>query len=181
MIDKILIHVCCADCLLNTINALEAEERINEQTQLILYFYNPNIHPRSEYMERLKAVKTVIENLKAKRNIKLVIPDYRPKEYFDAINNQPNRCIECWKLRLTEAFRYAQNNDISYVTTTLLSSHYQDEKVITSIAKEKELEHLHFIPLKQPCEHICTHGFYKQNYCGCCYSLTQKLWEKYKG
>jgi predicted adenine nucleotide alpha hydrolase (AANH) superfamily ATPase len=100
MIKDLLIHTCCADCLLNLVYALEQDAQISKDTNLTLLFYNPNIHPRTEYMERLKALKQVIEQGKITQNVKLVIPEYRPKEYFESIALEQSRCLGCWKIRM---------------------------------------------------------------------------------
>ena len=177
---KILIHTCCADCLLNLISSLEQEKQISEDTELTLLFYNPNIHPRSEYQERLNALKKVIEQGDIKQKTKLVIPDYKPSEYFDAIEGEPKRCLGCWAIRMKKLFEYAKLNEINAVSSTLLSSHYQDTETILRIANELEDKNIKLVSPKNKYECLKTGGFYKQNYCGCCFSLTEKLWEKYK-
>jgi predicted adenine nucleotide alpha hydrolase (AANH) superfamily ATPase len=169
---NILIHTCCADCLLNTI-----VEQLKEFSYLSIYFYNPNIHPKTEYNERLKALKLI---LKDKKNIKLVIPDYKPKEYFQCITSPKNRCSKCWELRLRKTFEYAKEHNIENVTTTLLTSHYQQRDKIIGIGEALSKEFgINFVHIER-LEHIKHSGFYKQNYCGCCYSLVEKMDEKYK-
>lgn len=179
MIDKIAIHTCCADCLLNLVHFLEEEKQIDSSTEIHLIFYNPNIHPRSEYLERLNALKSVVQNTYAGRKIKLVIPEYRPVEYFQSIKGKERRCLGCWELRLGNVFEYAKAHDISYISSTLLSSHYQDKQAIINIAKNLEDNNIQAIYPKEEHEHLCNRGFYKQNFCGCCYSLNERLWEKY--
>ena len=78
MKKPILIHTCCADCLLNTLFCIGQTENIT------VLFYNPNIHPRSEFQERVNAVKVILQKYPA---VTLAIPDYRPKEYFESIKN----------------------------------------------------------------------------------------------
>lgn len=180
MIDNILIHTCCADCLLNYITFLEEEGIIGKETQLNLLFYNPNIQPRAEYLERLKAFQQVVKDDLKEYITKVIIPNYRPQEYFTVIQETHPRCNACWQLRLSQAFKYAKENNIPYVSTTLLSSHYQDADVIVQIGKRLEDKDTHFIYPKKPHEQQRHHGFYKQNYCGCCFSLTERLWEKYQ-
>lgn len=179
MIENILIHTCCADCLLNFITFLEEEKQIDKNTKLTLFFYNPNIHPRSEYLERLNAFKLVIKENLQDRNIKVVIPDYRPKEYFESIVGKERRCLGCWNLRLERTFEYAKQNNIPYVSSTLLSSHYQDKDTIVKIGRTLEDENTKLVYPHVEHEQIKHGGFYKQNFCGCCYSLTERLWEKY--
>lgn len=180
MIDKIVIHTCCADCLIHLIEALEEEKQISSETEIILLYYNPNIHPKTEYMERLNALKIVLKERYSERKMKLVIPDYKPQEYFESIVGKEKRCLGCWELRLSKAFEYAKAHDIHYVSSTLLGSHYQDKEIITSIARQLEDKDMQAIYPTQEHEHPINRGFYKQNYCGCCFSLTEKLWEKYK-
>jgi len=179
MIDKILIHTCCADCLINLIHSLEEEKQISEETNIILFFYNPNIHPRSEYFARLDALKRVLIDKYPNRKIKFVIPEYRPKEYFESIAQESRRCLGCWRVRLLKTFQYAKENDIHYVSSTLLSSHYQDAETILKIGKELGDTDIHAIYPMEAHEQLNNHGFYKQNYCGCCYSLNERMSEKY--
>lgn len=178
--STLLIHTCCADCLLNLLYTLEKEKQISKDTNLVLLFYNPNIHPRTEYMERLNALKQIIEQGKIAQKVKLVIPEYRPKEYFESIAQEQKRCIGCWKVRMKYLLDYAEANDISCVSSTLLSSHYQDSEMIEAIACSLKKSHQEIIVPKQEYEHLKTGGFYKQNFCGCCFSLTERLSEKYK-
>jgi hypothetical protein len=157
---------------LNTLNYLKEEGLINESTKIISLFYNPNIHPRSEYIERLNSLRSVIP-----LDVKIVIPDYKPKEYIKAITKKKRRCVGCWELRLGYLFKYAKQNNIKNITTTLLTSMYQDRDMILKIAADLNKNYsLNFINIDS--KHNCNHkGFYKQNYCGCCFSLTEKFTE----
>ena len=172
---KVLIHACCADCLLKMVKSLA-----DKKVEIAVYFYNPNIHPRAEYLSRLKAIKQIAE----KNNIKLMITDWSPREWFEGIRgcfSKPKRCERCWNLRLRKTFEYAKNHSFEGVSTTLLTSHYQDEGKIEEIGKklEKEFEIKFLIP-KKVVRNLETGGFYKQNYCGCCYSLVETWGEKFK-
>lgn len=180
---KIVIHTCCADCFLNTLNYLSANKK---KLEVVSFFFNPNIHPRSEYLERLNALKKVISQQSVVENIKLVIPEYRPRQYFESIGekksnkNKPlTRCQRCWTLRIKELFEYANQIGADAVTTTLLTSHYQNHEEILNISRNISNEfNIDFIPINSSCN--CKHtGFYKQNFCGCCFSLTEKLMKSY--
>jgi predicted adenine nucleotide alpha hydrolase (AANH) superfamily ATPase len=170
---KLLIHACCADCLLKFVDSIKSENK--EVSQIEVYFYNPNIHPRSEYLARLKAIQKIGEENK----IKLTIPDWSPKEWFREINLK-NRCESCWQLRLRKTFEYAKNKDFEMVSSTLITSHYQNSEKIKEIAQKLEDEYkIKFLIPKKVSKDLKTKGFYKQNYCGCAYSLVEK-WEQYK-
>lgn len=173
---KLLIHTCCADCLLKILSSVDTCNLL----PVTCYFYNPNIHPRTEYLARLSALKEVIKN-KYSSNCKLIVPDMRVKEYFEKMprNNkfptQTIRCSICWKLRLEKTFEYAKKNGYDTVTTTLLSSNYQNIETITKIGNVLAQKYgIMFLVPEDINKEMCNHGFYKQNYCGCCYSLVEK-------
>ena len=187
---KLLIHACCADCLLKFIDSIESENK--EVFGIEIYFYNPNIHPRSEYLARLKAIKKISEENK----IKLIVADWSPREWFGGTNLSPDkpgsllnkerslkkeiRCLKCWEVRLRKTFEYAKDKGFDKVSSTLLTSHYQDNKTIEKIAKELEGEYkIKFLVPKNVSKDLKTTGFYKQNYCGCCYSLVEAWGEKF--
>lgn len=168
---RILLHACCADCTLKFLASSQGYE-------VVIYYYNPNIHPRSEYQERLKAIQKIAQDHK----IKLVIPNWQPKDYFQAqiVGKGARRCHNCWNLRLGSSAEYAKVNGFTHLSTTLLTSHYQDQDKVKEIGncicKDKGLEF--YIP-ESICSDLHTSGFYKQSYCGCCYSLVERFQEKF--
>jgi predicted adenine nucleotide alpha hydrolase (AANH) superfamily ATPase len=181
----ILVHVCCADCVLRFIKSVDNKQDIGRQN-ISLFYYNPNIHPRSEYLTRVEAVKKVIE----KYNLRLILPNWQPKNYFNNLRsmlknkfNIPNRrlrCPLCWRLRLKSTFEYAKKNSYDIISSTLLVSQYQDKKAIINISKNLSKKyHVSFFVPKKIISNLKTHGFYKQNYCGCVYSLIERFEEKY--
>ena len=184
VLKDILIHTCCADCLLNAINNLEERGMIDKKTEIISFFFNPNIHPRTEYLERLNAVKKVIPQLKDKWSIRLVIPNYSPKEYMKEVMKGDRkfgiRCQKCWEIRLETSLKYAKEKNLKNITTTLLTSNYQSKKDIMDIFKELNKKYELNIVQIDNCSNEKHTGFYKQNYCGCCFSLTEKMVESYE-
>ena len=170
---KLLIHACCADCVLKFLES-KSEKKWEE---MAVYYYNPNIQPRSEYLSRLKAIQKVLEN----KEVKLIIPDWSPREYFEVVKTEKGRCVKCWNLRLGKTAEYAKKNGFEYFSSTLVTSQYQNRKMIEVIANklaaEKEVKF--FVPKKVCCD-LKTAGFYKQFYCGCVYSLKERFEEKYK-
>jgi predicted adenine nucleotide alpha hydrolase (AANH) superfamily ATPase len=166
---KLLLHACCADCTIKIANSFKDDE-------ISLFYYNPNVHPRSEYQSRLAAIKKVAEENK----IKLVIPDWKPSEYMKAVKNNKNRCQNCWNLRIFKTAEQAKMNGFEQFSTTLLSSKYQNKKMIEEIGKEAgEKYGVEFIKVKNIDTEMKTSGFYKQFFCGCCYSLVARYEEKY--
>ena len=175
---RLLIHACCADCLLKMVESVKTENKFEE---IQVYYYNPNIHPRSEYVSRLKAMQLMIGNLK------MVVADWRPGEYFDCLKpihspslDRAGRCINCWKLRLEKTAEYAKNNGFESFSSTLITSEYQNNEMIEKIGKEiGEKYKIKFMVPKNVCKKLETKGFYKQIFCGCCYSLVERFEEKF--
>lgn len=181
---NILIHTCCADCLLNAIANLDKRKLISHETQITLFFYNPNIHPRSEYLERLEAIKKILPKIKEKYNANLIIPDYSPKQYMTEVmkgsTKYGKRCLKCWGIRLEYSLKYAKENGIENITTTLLTSHYQSRNTILEILEKLTKKYDIRIVEIDHCSNEKHKGFYKQNYCGCCFSLVEKMVESNK-
>jgi predicted adenine nucleotide alpha hydrolase (AANH) superfamily ATPase len=89
---SLLLHTCCAPCLIYPLEALEGKG-----FKVSGFFYNPNIHPFSEYKNRKNAV------LVLGKEIEVEFPEYKPQEFFQSINAKeaaPARCALCWELRL---------------------------------------------------------------------------------
>jgi len=178
----LLVHTCCTNCALNLLKSIEAEQGI-DPSDITLYYYNPNIHPESEWHARRQA----LQDTHSKLGYNIIIEPWKPRDYFDtikhlssSITNPQLRCPHCYYLRLQHTFQYAADHNIDTVTTTMLTSSYMDREAIrrmgTALAAKYHLSF--YIPTKLTCD-LCTKGFYKQNYCGCVYSLTDRLSEKY--
>lgn len=170
---KILLHSCCADCVLKFLESVKGREY-----DVTIYYYNPNIHPRSEYQGRLKAIQKVTQEA----DLKLIIPGWSPKEYFQAIKttNKPGRCIGCWNLRLSETAKYAKENGFEIFSSTLVTSQYQDTEKIKELGESlAKKEGIKFLVPEKVCKELCTSGFYKQSFCGCAYSLVERMEEAY--
>ena len=56
---KVLLHICCGVCA-----AAASEKLMIEGHEVTGFFYNPNIHPVSEYKKRLDAASEVARELK---------------------------------------------------------------------------------------------------------------------
>jgi predicted adenine nucleotide alpha hydrolase (AANH) superfamily ATPase len=154
---------------------------------IALFYYNPNIHPESEWHARRIALQDTCGNL----GYKVIVSPWKPKEYFnemaDLVTNKNidfygQRCPRCYLLRLKKTFEYAKTNGFSAVSSTMLSSPHMNTNKIIEQGKEleKEIGLLFLAPPVTKCDG-CFTGFYIQNYCGCVYSLKDRLEEKHLG
>lgn len=176
---KLLLHTCCAGCLVESLEGLEEDGFAGED--IVLYFDNSNIHPRSEWLARLEAVKKVVEE----RSLELVVEDWSPKKWFEAIEGKSDnanlrRCELCWKFRVERARDKAIELGCNSFTTTLLVSKHQNREMILGIGKELENKSVKFHELRRIESVSCDFKGYKQNYCGCMYSLVERFEEKFE-
>lgn len=173
---NLLLHICCAPCL---IYPLERLKSIGNSVEGV--FYNPNIHPFSEYKNRKKAV----EDLSLSLALTVKYPDYLPQDFFNKINLKelpPERCFLCWSLRLEKTAFLAKDNGFDAFTSTLLVSPYQDQealkKIGNDIAKNIGIEFYYEdfrVGFKKAHEQAKTSGIYCQKYCGCIYSERERF------
>lgn len=172
---KILLHVCCAPCLIHPLSCLR--EKYFEVTGI---FYNPNIQPSPEYINRRLAV----EQYSKVENLEVIYPQYRPQEFLSAVaskESSPGRCEICWKLRLKETASKARLMNFSAFTTTLLVSPYQDQELLKDIGNQVAIDsqiqfyYEDFRPGFKPAHELAkARGIYCQKYCGCIYSISRK-------
>ncbi len=170
---KILLHTCCAPCLIYPLEALKSKGH-----QVSGYFYNPNIQPPVEYINRKNAL-TVLNS-----DVEVIYPEYSPKEFFQAVNLQeepPLRCAICWRLRLKKTAQLAKEKGFDSFTTTLLVSPYQDQELLhkigNAVAKEEGIEFYYadFRPgFRKAHDEARAKGIYCQKYCGCIYSEIER-------
>ena len=173
---KLLMHTCCAPCSVYCIDELRS--RGIEPT---LYWYNPNIHPYTEYMARRDCVKEYAQKI----NVKAVFEDeYGLDEFCKNVSKNINaRCVNyCYLVRLRKTFEYAKANGYDTVTTTLLYSIYQKhdfiKKLMEDLRKEFEIDFLYIDFRKgfwQGHEKAIEQGLYMQKYCGCIFSEEQSF------
>lgn len=176
---NILLHICCAPCSIYPMGELKREGH-----QIAGYFYNPNIHPYSEYLRRKYEVDKYSKGL----GVNVITGDYDIERYLQyiAYNETPkNRCPMCWWTRLEKAAKFAKENGFEAFTTTLLGSPYQDHDIIKEIgedlAKKTELKFYYKdfrIGFKGSRDTAKSKGIYCQNYCGCIFSEKERLEKK---
>jgi hypothetical protein len=172
----ILLHTCCAACLIFPLERLRAQG-----FQVEGFFYNPNIHSFSEFNARKLAVEQISANL----NFNLFFPQYHPEEFFHQVNAKEEaslRCPICWGLRLKQTALQAKQKGARFFSTTLLVSPYQDQEVLKElgekIALETQVEFYYedFRPgFRKAHEQAKAAGVYCQKYCGCIYSEMERF------
>jgi hypothetical protein len=170
---KILLHTCCAPCLIVPHRVLS--ERGYE---VVPFFYNPNVHPFREYRERYFAVVDYCEQ----QGLELQTGPYDMEGFIAEISSRVDtRCEKCFQVRLSRAAAEARRLCIAEFTTTLLVSPYQDQHLIREAGESAAIEHgVIFLGedmtsgYKESVELSRQAGIYRQGYCGCVYSEKER-------
>lgn len=166
--------MCCGPC------ATPIIPRLNETFEVHGFYYNPNIFPEGEYVTRLGSAKKVaIFN-----GTQLVVPEQERVEFFQFIGDKrikPDRCIECYKQRLTATAKYARENGFTDFSTTLLISPFQYHDDLKKVGEEVAATFgLNFyyedyrVHYKLSREIAKDMDLYLQKYCGCKFSRKRK-------
>lgn len=181
---SLLIHSCCAPCSSYVL------EYLSKYFSIIVYYYNPNIDPETEFVKRLEEqVKLVnIFNEFSNSDITLIKGEYEKDEYRNSIKgleNEPEgglRCVECFRLRLYKSAAKAVGLGCDYFTTTLTVSPYKNADILNNIGREAaEKFNVKFLTsdfkkrdgYKRSIELSRQYGLYRQDYCGCKYSMNK--------
>lgn len=175
--NKIILHACCAICSGYPISMLK-----DMGYSVVVYFYNPNIYPISEYERRLEAERILCKHF----GVELIEGEYNPKEFYDAargFENEPEkgrRCDKCFALRLKKTADKARELGINKFTTSIVISPHKNFAKLTEIgqkiAAENNINYL-AIDFKKKDGFLKTNNIsrelnlYRQNYCGCEFSL----------
>ena len=186
-IPRLFLHSCCAPCSSYVL------EYLREFFRITVFYYNPNISMKNEYLKRAAEQKRLIaeynrlikDGLAKGFEIGVVEGDYAPQEFYDitkGLEHCPEggeRCFRCYELRLRETARRAVAGGFDYFATTLTISPLKNAQKLNEIGKRLSEEYsISWLPsdfkkkngYKRSIELSAEYGLYRQNYCGCVYS-----------
>lgn len=175
---KILLHICCAPCAIYPLEVLRGAG--HEVTGL---FYNPNIHPYTEYARRLEAVVAYA----ATADMKLIrFNDYPMEEFLRGVAfREQSRCEYCYHNRMQHAAHIAKRGNFDAFTTTLLYSKFQDHTRLQELGEDLGRKYgvtFYYDDFrkgwKEGIRISKEMNMYRQQYCGCIYSEKDRY---YKG
>jgi len=167
---RLLLHACCGPCATYPVKHLQ-ESGIDFAT----YYFNPNIHPLKEHLERGVSLKKLAEQ---KEFDLIYSTEYAQADWDNIIGDLPNRCTLCYQMRLEETARQAKLRGFDAFSTTLLISPYQEHERIKKLAREIaedfdiEFYYMDFRPFFREGQGLARKAaLYMQKYCGCICSL----------
>ena len=179
----LLLHSCCGPCSTSVI------ERLARQYKITVYFYNPNITHREEYLKRKETQIQFIESYNLKLppedHITFLEGPYDTESFLDAakgMEEEPEggkRCTACFWLRLEKTAETARLTGNDCFATTLAVSPRKNFLLITRIGQDLALRYgLTYIAedfrkkagYQRSVEMAREYRLYRQRFCGCEYS-----------
>jgi len=175
----LLLHSCCGPCSTSVLN------RVKDFFDVTVVYYNPNIYPHEEYLKRKNEQIRLLKEL----NIKFLDCEYENNLFYDYIKGLENekeggaRCSKCFVLRLEKTVQIARQNNFEFFGTTLTVSPHKNAQLINEIGafleKKYEIKYLYSDFKKQngylnSIKFSKEYNLYRQDYCGCEFSLIQK-------
>lgn len=169
----ILLHCCCAPCTVAPLRRL-CEARYSPTC----LFYNPNIHPYTEFARRIGAMKI----LGFETGVEVIIDNgYGLDMFLDAVFGKPDRCPICYSMRMRETARVCAERKLERFTTTLLYSKRQKHDLAVKACRKAadefgvEFVYIDFRPSwKEGISESKRMELYRQQYCGCIFSEQER-------
>lgn len=180
--NVILVHICCS------VDSHYFLQRLREQypdSKLVGYFYNPNIHPKTEYDLRLLDVERSCKML----GIELYEGEYDTLHWLEdvrGLEEEPekgDRCVACFDSRLIRTASFAKQKGIGTFTTTLLSSPMKERDILFAQGEKiARMHNLAFIKIdvrsnggtQAQAQLAKKDNLYRQTYCGCKFALIKQ-------
>ncbi len=182
----LFLHSCCAPCSSYVL------EYLCKYFRITVFYYNPNISLLEEYRKRAAEQKRLIEayNREGKGHyIEVIEGDYELERFLETVRGLEKcpeggeRCFRCYELRLRETARRAAEGKYDYFCTTLSISPLKNSGKINEIGQALSLEYgVCWLPsdfkkkdgYKRSIELSAEYGLYRQNYCGCAFSMRER-------
>jgi predicted adenine nucleotide alpha hydrolase (AANH) superfamily ATPase len=177
--SRLLLHVCCAPCSTHVIDVLRRKFAV------IAFFYNPNIYPPQEHRRRAQQARRLCRRL----GVKNLIDECDGHNWSRRMRGrQADReggahCVVCFWMRLARTAAVAEEQGFDYFATTLTVSPHKDAQSINRMGQraarglKTEFYAADFKKdsgFEKSCQLSQEYGLYRQDYCGCIYSLQER-------
>jgi len=172
--DDCVLHTCCGPCASHCCQVL-----VKEDLKPLLFYSNSNISPLSEYVKRWESVK----KLAALLGVEAVCDRYDHEAWLEFVKGHEldpeggERCRLCFAFNLKRAYDFASARGLRFTTSLSVSPH-KNSKTLFEVGGafdnflkfdfKKKNGYLESVRLSKE------YGLYRQNYCGCEFSLQGK-------
>lgn len=176
---KMLLHVCCAPCSSYVLGCLAA------YFEITAFFYNPNIYPKEEYDRRLDEFKK-FACAAGYENMHIIAPEFIDTDFYNAAAGMEGckeggeRCTACYALRLEKTAQKASLEGFDYFCTTLSVSPHKNAAKLNELGGQYAKKYgVQYLPAdfkkkdgyKKSVQLSKEYGLYRQEYCGCKFSV----------
>lgn len=183
----LVLHACCAPC------SSAVLEQLDDDFQIVVYNYNPNISPEAEYRHRAEELKRLVREMPLHADARVAEGDYDPERFYAAVRGHEGdpeggaRCGICFEMRLRSTAEYARALGADYFTTTLSISPLKDAQRLNAlgakISEESGVAYLYSDFKKRDgyrrsCVLSEQYGLYRQDFCGCAFSRAARERQK---
>ena len=183
---NILVHICCS---VDSHFFLQKLQNDFPHEKLTGFFYDPNIHPYSEYQLRLLDVQRSCNKL----GIKLIEGEYDYENWLEAVRGLERerekgaRCEVCFDKRFEVSANKALELGEKTFTTTLLVSPLKSQEQLKKSGEIFYKKHgVEFIAVdyrsgggtQDQSRVTKDEQLYRQDYCGCIFGLTMQREEQ---
>lgn len=177
---RLLLHSCCGPCSSSVL------ETLTKYFDVTLLWYNPNLYPQEEFERRFATQIELVEKMGLAEDVPVLAESRKHDDYLrrvEGLEAEPEggkRCTECFRLRLVECAKLARQYGFAYFCTTLTVSRHKDAERLNALGEEiGKAFGVEWLPSdfkkrggelrsQQLAEQ---YGLYRQNYCGCEFSL----------
>ena len=171
---KTLLHICCAPCANMPIEVLRGDK-----IEVTGYWYNPNIHPFTEYRERRNCLRAYAQTIELPL---LERDDYGLRPFVrEVADDIAGRCVKCYEMRLFDTAKTAAEGGFDSFTSSLFISPYQNHELMREVAERAAAEYgvsflyRDFRPyFREGQERARALEMYIQKYCGCVFSEQER-------
>lgn len=178
----LLLHVCCAPC------ASVALERLAGRFAPRVFFENPNLWPEEEYTLRKSEVARLLREMPLQNPAAWVESAYGPEGFSGAVSGLEAeaeggaRCAACFALRLEAAAQKTAELGLGLFTTSLTVGPNKNAALLNELGSRAAQKYgVEFLPCdfkkkegyKRSLALSAEYGLYRQNYCGCRFSLRE--------
>lgn len=180
---SLLLHSCCGPC------STAVVERLADEFDVTVFFYNPCITDEEEYQRRRSAQIQFIEKFNEENmgrcRISFKEGDYRPGSFIEMVKGHEEdpeggaRCRLCFAQRLEKTAETARMTGHDIFGTTLTVSPHKNYGVISETGRRLALKYgISYLDrdfkkkngFARSVELSKKYGLYRQDYCGCVYS-----------
>ena len=171
-VPTLLLHSCCAPCSSYVL------EYLSNYFRITVLYYNPNIYPESEYSKRIIEQQTLIGAMHTKYPVQFIAGSYEKEKFYAMAKGLEE---------VKEAAEIAKAGGYEYFTTTLSISPLKNAAKLNEIGLKLAEEYgVAYLTsdfkkkngYKRSVELSAQYGLYRQDYCGCEFSMRQRLEEQ---